>query len=417
MRLLVVGPHFPPDTAPTGVVLGRIVAELAELGHEIEVVTSLPWYRDHAVEPGWGRSLIQRASTGWGRIDRLHPFPGDKSDIVGRALAFGGFSVLAGGVAAAAPRADAVLAMSPPLTLGAVGLVAARLHRAPLVFNVQDVFPDVAVEVGAITNGKVIEASRRLERWTYRHADAVTVLSDDLADNVSAKIAGSPGRGGAPKVRVIPNFVDTEAIQPASPDTEYRRELGIRTDATVALYAGNVGFSQSFDALIGAADMLSERSDVVVLVNGTGSARPDLERAAATRPNLVIGDFQPAHRLSEVLATGDIHLVPLKTGLARSSVPSKSYSILAAGRPLVAAVDADSEVARMAESSGGGVWVPPDDAAGLADVILALADDRRRRLAMGESGRRFVERWASPRTVAQRYEALFEELIAARARS
>src|SRR4029453_7388598 len=156
---------------------------------EAHVVTALPWYRDHAIEPGWTGRLMRRQSTDWGSITRVHPFPGgDRRNLPRRALGFVGFSLLAGiaGLRAGGwfKRVDAVIAMSPPLTLGLAGWTAKLAHRAPLVFNVQDVFPDAAVETGAITDGRVIAAARWLERVCYLRADAVTVLSTDLADNV-----------------------------------------------------------------------------------------------------------------------------------------------------------------------------------------------------------------------------------------
>src|SRR5690606_35790151 len=174
-----------------------------------------------------------------GRISRVHPFPTDKANLPARALAFGGFTVLAGLTAACArSRADVVLAMSPPLTLGAAGWAVARLRRVPFVFNIQDVFPDVAVELGLLRGPRVIAAARWLERWTYQRADAVTVLSDDLAENVRAKLrpGGVPGEGGGEKVRVIPNFVDTVRIAPAERENGYRAEHGL-TGKRVVMYA------------------------------------------------------------------------------------------------------------------------------------------------------------------------------------
>lgn len=414
MQLLILGPHFAPDTAPTGTVLTTIVEGLADRGHRLHVVTALPWYREHAIEPGWGGKLVRHEGVAWGRITRLHPFPTDKRNIPARALAFGGFTVEAA-VAAALSRAgrpDAVLAMSPPLTLGLAGAAVARLRRAPFVFNIQDVFPDAAVETGALTNPKVIAAAERLERLSYQAADAVTVLSDDLRDNLVAKLAGRR-RGEAGKIRVIPNFVDLERITPGPTDGPYRRELGL-VGKTVVLYAGNVGFSQSLDLVVHAARTFAAagRDDVVFLVNGSGSARPDLEREAAGLPNLRFGDFQPADRLADVLAAGDVHLVPLKRGLARASVPSKLYSILAAGRPVLAAVDEGTEVARTVEAAGAGVAVPPDDPAAFVAGLERLLADPAEARAMGARGRTFVEGWASPAAVAARYEALFGELRA-----
>ena len=419
MNLLVICPHFAPDVAPTGEVMTSIARQLAARGHGLHIVTSLPWYAHTRVEPGWEGKAIRREDTDWGRITRVNPFPTDKRNIPARALAFAGFTALAGltaldpRVARRPGRPDGVLAMSPPLTLGAAGWLAARRWRVPFVFNIQDVFPDVAVEVGAITNPAVIRAASWLERWSYRRADAVTVLSDDLRDNLVAKIRGTVA-DAYDRVRVIPNFVDTEAIKPADPEAgTYRQEHGL-VGKQVVMYAGNVGFSQSLELVLAAARALAHRPEVAFVINGGGSARPDLERDAADLPNVRFVDYQPKERLPEVLAAADVHVVPLRRGLARSSVPSKTYSILAAGRPVVASVDEGTEVARVVERAGAGLAVPPDDPAAFTAAVTKLLDAPEQARAMGAAGRAFVEQWVSPAAVAERYEALFEELRARR---
>ena len=153
--VLVLCPHFEPDTAPTGTVMTRIVKELAERGRTVHVVSSLPWYRHHSIESGWGGRLVRRELTEWGSITRVHPFPGDdRRNLLRRAFGFLAYSLLAGWqalrVGRSFSRAGAVIAMSPPLTLGLTGWIVARVRRAPLVFNIQDVFPDAAVETGAV---------------------------------------------------------------------------------------------------------------------------------------------------------------------------------------------------------------------------------------------------------------------------
>jgi len=419
MKLAVLCPHYAPDTAPTVDVMTSIATELVARGHELHVVTSLPWYEHHRIEPGWGGRVVRHEDTAWGRITRVHPFPTDKRKIPARAAAFAGFTLLSTALALRGrpgARPDAVLAMSPPLTLGGAGWLAARRWRVPFVFNIQDVFPDVAVELGAITNPQVIRVASWLERWTYRHSDAVTVLSDDLRDNLVAKITGTVP-DAYDRIRVIPNFVDTDRIQPADPEAgAYRREHGLE-GRRVVMYAGNVGLSQSLDLVIDAARKLADRSDVVFVINGGGSGRAALREAAVGLDNVRFVDFQPKERLPEVLAAGDIHLVPLRRGLARSSVPSKTYSILAAGRPVLASVDEGTEVARVVTDAGAGLAVPPDDPGAFTNALITLLDEPERAAAMGRAGRAFVERWASPAAVAERYEALFEELAARRRRS
>ena len=295
--------------------------------------------------------------------------------------------------------------MSPPLTLGLTGWVASRARRCPVVFNIQDVFPDAAVETGAISNRTIIAAAQRLERVSYVTADAVTVLSDDLRDNVVAKL------GAGDTVHVIPNFVDTEAIVPADRATPYRAELGLG-DGPVVLYAGNVGFSQSLELLLAAARQLP---DVVFLINGNGAARPSLEAAATDITNVRFADYIEPSRLSELLATGDVHVVPLRSGLGRVSVPSKTYSIMAAGRPVIASIDPGTAVPKILDESGGGVAVAPDDAVVLTEAIRALVDDPEQCRRLGALGRAWVEEHASPAAVGAAYDELVRSLIRNRA--
>lgn len=410
MKIVVLCPHFVPDTAPTGTVMTRIVEELATHGHELHVVTALPWYADHRVEAEWRGGWMRTERTPWGSVVRVHPFPGDdKSNLARRAVGFVGFSVLALVAALRAGgwfrRVDVVLAMSPPLTLGPTGWLVGVGRRAPLVFNIQDVFPDAAVRTGAITNRWVIGAARCLERFSYHRAAAVTVLSDGLRRNVAAKMR--PDRRD--RVRVIANFVDTEAIRPGDRSTAYRAELGIG-DEPVVLYAGNVGFSQALDLVVEAA---RECPDIVFVINGDGAARPHVEAAAGAAANVRIVGYQPVERLAEVLATGDVHVVPLRAGLGDVSVPSKTYSSLAAARPVVASIDLGSEIPALLAAAGAGVAVPPGDVAAFVAAIRSLVDDPERRVSLGRAGRAWAVAEASPQAVGRAYHRLLEEVLRA----
>ncbi|MBJ7398268.1 MAG: glycosyltransferase family 4 protein [Ilumatobacteraceae bacterium] len=404
MRLIVLCPHFEPDMAPTGVVMSRIVHELANRGHELHVVTSLPWYRKHQVEQGWSGALWRVEKTNWGSITRVQPFAGKtKSNLLRRAVGFILFSYLVGLRALFAGkvwrRVDGVLAMSPPLTLGLIGWHTKLFRGGKLVFNIQDIFPDAAIETGAITNKKIISFASWLERTSYKCSDSVVLLSDDLANNVQSKLEQKFHK----RVKVIPNFVDTQAITPMSRMTKYRTELRI-DDALVVMYAGNVGFSQSLEMLVSAARELPQ---LIFVINGEGAARESLKKSAHGLSNVRFGDYQDVSRLSEVLATGDIHVVPLKRGLGSVSVPSKTYSILASGRPVLAAVDLDTEVPRILAAADAGVCVEPDNSAAFISALRAMTLDPKTLSEMGERGRKWVENHASPASVAQRYEALY----------
>lgn len=400
MNLVVITPHFSPDTAPTGEVMTRIVEELAAKRHTIDVITSLPWYRSHALEPRWRGQLVRYEDAPWGRIVRVHPFPApDKQALIRRGLAFGGFSALVWAVGRRGPHVDGVLAVSPPLILGLAGAAIARARGGRFVFNIQDVFPDVAIDLGLLKNPGLVRAARVLERTVYKRADAITVLSDDLRDNIARRTEPS-------KISVIPNFVDAERIHPAPKENDYRREFGL-VGKRVVMYAGNIGLSQSLDLVIDAAIAMADDPDVVFVLNGAGAARAELERQARGLDNVLFVDPQPASRLGHVLGAADVHVVALKKGLAAASVPSKTYSILASGRPLVASVDPGSAVARLVRDADAGIPVPPEDAEAFTKAIRLLLDDPVTAEAQGANGRRVIETWATPAAIAERYEELF----------
>ena len=405
MRITVICPHFAPDTAPTGQVITEIVRELQNLGHHIHVVTSLPWYRNHSVEDGWRGRLFATEKTSWGRITRIHPFISNKrTNLLARAIAFALFSLVTALAASIGRRTQLILAMSPPLTLAPAGWIAARRHRAPLVLNIQDVHPDAAIETGTLNDERVIGLLKRLEIFSYRKADAITVLSRDLKERLSNRVEDES------KILVIPNFVDTERIYPAEKHNSYREELGV-TDETVVLYAGNIGFSQPLEIVLEAAQHLAHRDDVLFVINGNGSRRAHLETASEEIPNVTFMDYQPNSRLNEVLACGDIHIIPLKPGLGSISVPSKLYSILAAGRPVLASVDPGTEIDAVVTQSGAGRSVRAGDTEAFIAALEALIDDPNGRAAAGQNARHFAEEWLSSEAIGETYNDLIFDLL------
>lgn len=405
MKLQLLCPHFEPDLhAATGEVMTQLVHALAKRGNEVDVVTSLPWYHQHDVEPEWRGRPWRQEPTGFGSITRVWPFPTSKTNIPARALGYGGFTSLATVAALSRPRPDVVLGMSPPIFLGDAAWAVAKRWGVPFVFNVQDIFPDVAVELGALSNPRVIELAEKHERSVYRRADAVTVLSEDQAANVRAKIEDES------KVHIIHNFVDLDRLRVVERSTSYRSRHGLE-GKTVVMYSGNVGLSQSFDLVRAAADRWADRSDLHFVINGEGAARRSVDQWAATRPNVLVTDFASRQDVSDVLGSADIHLILLKQGLSRSSTPSKLYGILASARPLLASIDEGSEVATVIEQAGCGQAVPPDDPEAFLTALDKMLAEPQHLAAMGGAGRGFVESWLSPEAQAAAYENLFQELI------
>ncbi len=408
-RILVLCPHFAPDLhAATGEVMTRLVEALAARGHTIDVVTSLPWYRDHDVESEWRGRPIRRQRTSFGSITRVWPFPTDKGNIVPRTLAFIGETLLSLLVSVVKNRPDVILAMSPPIFFGGAARILAARFRAPFVFNVQDIFPDVAVDLGMLTNTKVISMAQWFERSLYASADAVTVLSQDQADNVRDKL----GEGIDPldRVRIIPNFVDTDRVKVVEGHTRYRRRHDL-DDKLVVMYSGNVGFSQSFDLIERAAQHFVEADPrVMFVINGEGAARPLVEDWAADLPNVLVTDFAPRHEVSDVLGSADLQLILLAPGLARSSTPSKLYGIMAAGRPVLASIDLGSDADLIIRDAGAGVVVPPGEPVAFIDALESLLGEPEELERMGRRAHAYVTHLVTPDQQAKAYELLFSQL-------
>ena len=231
-----------------------------------------------------------------------------------------------------------------------------------------------------------------------------------MAANVRAKL----DLGVEPaKVVVIPNTADAGRIAPSDRHNPYRDELGLAGDATVVMYAGNLGHSQPLELVVAAAERFSaqRRADVQFVVNGDGVARSSVAAAAERLANLHLVGWQPPERLGEVLAAADLHLVLLRAGLGATSVPSKVYSVLAAGRPVLASVDRGSEVERLLVASGAGRAVDPEDVDAFCAAVAEMADDPEGRAEMGTRGRIYAENAAGPQQVADRYLDLFAELV------
>ena len=407
MRLLVITPHFEPDTAPTGIIVSSLVEQWLEQGHQIEVITSLPWYEKNEVENQWKGRLLRKEEKESLTVTRLHPFPQDKNKLLLRIFGFLAFSFLALIISLSKKGPfNTVVVLSPPLTLGTVGKAAAVRHRCKLLLNLQDIFPDVAVTLGKIKSRSSIKVLEKFEKLTYSGADAITVLSKDLETNVNRKIDRIKD---PPEVTVIPNFLISPSIKPKNRLTEYREEHHLG-EKFVVMYAGNLGNSQSFELITNAARKHENRDDIVYVINGGGVMSSCLKQQANDLRNLVVIDYQPFERLPEVLATADLHLVPLRTGLGDMSVPSKIYSVFGAGRPVIASVDPGTEIERIVVESEGGVVVPPDDFDSFISVLEALIENSEQLEEMGKKARVWLENCYTPQTVADSYLDLMRRL-------
>lgn len=403
MKILVVSLLYAPDTGPTAHSMTPLVEHLVRLGHEVTVVAAMPHYGANRIYPGHGGALWRIERRGRLRIVRLALYvPRNPKATVRKALSWLSFNAFATPVALSTGRPDVIFTLSPPYTLGLTAAALGRMWRVPFVYNVQDIYPDVAVQQGYVRTPAVVRLLSAVERSIYRQASAVSVLGEGARRNLLAKGVGDD------KLWVIPNLVDTDWLVPGDRDNAFARRFGFE-DRFVVMYAGNVGASLGVETILESMRMLRDDPRILFAFAARGTALPGLQAACADEAmrNVTFLPFQTRETIPEMYASSDAQLVIQRKGFSEVSVPMKVYAIMASGRPVLAAVDEDSDTAELIHHADAGQNAGAEDPPALVASIVGLADDTARARRLGANGRRYVETHVRPEQVARRYEQCF----------
>lgn len=382
MRILIVSQYFAPEVTAASLRLEPIAAGLARRGHDVEVVCEFPSHPHGVVPPGYHRRFRARERSGGYAVTRVWTRTSPSKRARARLASYASFAAAATTVGATLRRPDAIVASSPPLSVGQVGSLLALRHRSPWILDVRDLWPQVALALGELEPGRISRAAERLEHRLYRAANLITTPTPSFAAHIAA-IAADPG-----KVRVIANGTTGEwlAAGEAEPD---RSAAGLPAGRFVWTYAGNLGLSQDLGVAIEAAAQLGAGYELLLL--GDGTNREALERRAAEiAPGLVrFRDAVPPAEAMTIMRASDALLVSLADlpALGRS-IPVKLYDSCAIGRPVIVA--APGAVRRLAEEERAGLVIDPGDPDALAGAVRALAADRPRCEALAASGREFA---------------------------
>jgi len=405
MRVLVITPFYTPDLGPSAPLFTMLCEDLVRLGHRVSVISAVPHYPSGSVgEPFRGR-LVQREELNGVDVTRVWVPSVDRSRLAPRMLAFAAYQALAA-VAGLRRQYDALIVSSPALETFLSYVVLGVLRRKLILYSVHEIYPDIGVKLGVFRHRTVIRALEMMEAFCYRRARRVRVLSEGYAGALRAK--GVP----AEKISVIYDWLDTAFIQPRPRSNPFSRNWGLE-DEFVVMYAGNLGYTQGLEQVLEAARLLAGECSVRFVFVGDGAAKAGLEQAAAAGGlgNVRFIPMQPREALPDVLASADVSLITLKKGFASDSVPSKFYSILASGRPLIAAVDDNGDTAGLARESGGGLQVPPENPEKLAAAVLRLRAEDAERRRMGERGRAFVVERHSRQAAARAFDGLLRKPV------
>lgn len=404
MRILYIYQFFATAESSLGLTRSYEFAKaLVDAGHEVTMLTSTSRLPDE-----YSESFLA-----WGEIDgiRIRSVRVAYSNYMSnprRIVSFAKFMLGSVWAALRMPRPDIVYASSTPITVAVPGLAVASLKRVPFVFEVQDLWPEAAIQMGAISRrGLVAWLAKRLERLAYRRASAVVPVSPGMAEGVVAE-----GTDPA-KVHMIPNFshLDTFRPGPKDPAELERYALG---DRFVVGYAGAIGPSNAVHEQVPqAARVLEERGrhDIVFVIAGDGKRLPVLREMTEGLANVLTLGPIPKAEVPALLRTCDALMtlfgdVPI---LATNS-PNKFFDALATGKPVI--VNQPGWTRELVEENGAGVYVPVGDGVALADAVERLADDRAATAAMGEAARTLAEECFGRDQQAERVVALLEAVAA-----
>jgi glycosyltransferase involved in cell wall biosynthesis len=384
MNVLLIAQYFWPESVGAGVWIHQLAIDLTLKGHRVTVLTAFPNYPDGRVFAGYRNRILAREDLDGIQVIRTYIYPATGKAFWPRAASFGSFcaSALWAGLLASPP--DVIYAILPPLPLGWTAELLGILKRAPVVVNIQDIHPDIAVSLGFLQNLTAIQFFQKMERSIYRHASAIVVIGDDFRQNLMGK--GVPPE----KIHVIPNWADADVIRPAPKLNQFRAALGSNGNL-LAVYSGGMGLNTCLDTVVEAARLLAGESHQFVLI-GEGAHKESLEaRAKKYRlQNLRFLPFVAAEEYPQALASSDVQLVALNEAATHSSLPSKLLKIMSSGRPVLALARRESELSRLVERAGCGVTVAPGDAEGLANAVRKLAQEPELLEVMGERGRRYL---------------------------
>ena len=394
--------YFPPEVGAPQARLYELARRISEKGARVTIVTGFPNYPTGVIAAGYRRRLVSEEQLDGLRVLRTWIFAARNRGFFRRILNHLSFSVSSLFAMRRLGPTDVIFVESPPLLIGLAALVYRRVKRVPFIFNVSDIWPQSAVELGALRNPLAIRLAEALELHLYRTAARVTVVTPGM-------LASLLGRG-APhdKLLLLTNGVDTAVFTPRSADFVLARELGI-DGKKVFLYAGTHGLAQGLDVILDAAKRTTD-PDVLFVLVGEGAEKEALrQRAAAGRiANVRFLPNQPKSSMPGLLSIAYATIIPLKrTELFKSALPSKMFESMAASRPVVAAMW--GEAAELVEAAACGVVVEPEDVPAMQRAVEALAADPAQAREMGASGRRYVADHFDRKDIADRFLALLSE--------
>jgi colanic acid biosynthesis glycosyl transferase WcaI len=402
-RLIFVNRFFFPDHSATSQILSDLAFHLAGMEREVHIVTSSQIYDDPKA------SLPDYEIINDVRVHRVSSTKFGRSALLGRSIDYLSFYRSAWRcLVEVAGQGDVIVAKTDPPLVSVVAMAAARRKSAGLINWLQDLYPELAVELGVpFMQGPLAARLAEFRNRSLRSAEATVVVGNLVGERVQA--LGIPSK----RIHVIPNWCDDLKIQPlAQPENPLRQAWGLQGKFVFG-YSGNLGRAHEFDTVLAAAELLRDNPRIVFLMIGGGKRFDELARAVKERALASSFRFMPYQErkmLSCSLGAPDVHWLSLKPELEGLIVPSKFYGIAAAGKPMIAIADRNGELAQLVQEHGCGVVIEPGDAGALVGALLRLSSEPGTITEMGIRARKMLDAHFTRQKAFERWYSLLDQL-------
>jgi glycosyltransferase involved in cell wall biosynthesis len=402
MHILLIHQAFAALDEPGGTRHHELARYLASLGHKVTVIASPVSYLTGTRQPGKA-GWVQRREEQGVTILRTYTYPALHRSFVHRIFSFLSFMISSFLVGLRVRQVDVIWGTSPPIFQGITAWALARLKGVPFLFEVRDLWPAFAVQVGVLKQPLLIKASEWLERFLYRQADQVIVNSPGFIQHVSER--------GARKVALLPNGSDPRMfdLQADGEDFRLTNKLG---QGFLVLYAGAHGMSNDLQVVLQAADRLRGQDNIRFVFLGDGKEKNSLvaEAAKMELPNVVFLPPVPKDEMPAALAASDACIAILKPiPLYNTVYPNKVFDYMAAGKPVILAIE--GVIREVVDQAHAGIPVPPGDSKALAEAILRLAQNPTETRLMGSRGRQYIEQHFDRAVLADQLARIFQDLV------
>ena len=401
-RVFFLNRFFLPDHSATSQLVGDVTTHLVSYGHDVHVMTSQQLYDEPRAR------LPSRETMKGVQVHRVSTTHFGRSRLVGRAIDYVSFYASAWRTLRTVVQPDDVIvAMTDPPLISLVAMQVADRRGAHLVNWLQDIYPEIAVELGVpFLHGPILQSISYLRDRSLKTAADNVVLGNNMAEKVAARGVAKD------RIHIIANWSDDDAIVPVvARDNPLRRQWGLENKFVVG-YSGNLGRAHEFDTVLAAAERLRDNSNIVFLCIGGGHLRSRLANNVQQRGlgNFQFKDYQGQAALKFSLGVPDVHWVSLRPEVEGLIVPSKVYGIAAAGRPLIAICAKNGEISRMVERYQCGVVVEPGNVQALVESILQLSNDTASCAQMGQRARTMLQANFTRQQALERWRLLIQQV-------